>query len=74
MRELLLTAFKSHAKGHIDKHIANVEVYLHNPTGIGEHSDIIEAIETELKQVAEYDDLLEMVKKYLETHHVTSKD
>jgi hypothetical protein len=64
MREHLLKAFVSHAKGHIDKHVANVEVYLANPVGIGEHPDIIEAIETEMKQIAEYDDLLEMAKKY----------
>ena len=64
MRQQLLNAFVSHAKGHIEKHRANVEVYLANPVGIGEHSDIIEAIETEMKQIAEYDDMLEMVKKY----------
>mgnify|MGYP003565592018 FL=1 len=64
MREQLLKAFVSHAKGHIDKHVANVEVYLANPAGIGEHSDIIEAIECEMKQIAEYDDMLEMAKKY----------
>lgn len=60
----LLSAFESHAQGHIDKHIANVHVYLQNPAGIGEHSDIIEAIECEMKQIAEYDDMLEMLKKY----------
>lgn len=64
MREKLLEAFVSHAKGHIDKHVANIEVYLHNPAGIGEHSDIIESMEIEMKQVAEYDDMLEMAKKY----------
>lgn len=64
MREKLIRAFISHAQGHIDKHVANVEVYLENPAGIGEHSDIMEAIEIEMKQVAEYDDMLEMMKKY----------
>jgi len=64
MRELLLEAFESHAKGHIDKHKANIEVYLNNPAGIGEHPDIMEAIESEMKIVAEYDDMLEMVNKY----------
>jgi len=64
MRELLIEAFKSHAKGHIDKHIANVEVYLANPVGIGEHSDIMEAIEIEIEQIAKYDDQLEMIIKY----------
>ena len=66
MREKLIKAFISHAQGHVDKHVANVEVYLANPAGIGEHSDIIEAIEIEMKQIAEYDDQLEMIKKYFE--------
>ena len=64
MRDLLIEAFKSHAKGHIDKHIANVEVYLTNPAGIGEHSDIQEAIEQEIEIIAKYDDMLEMINKY----------
>ena len=64
MREKLLRAFKSHAKGHIDKHVANIEVYLHNPAGIGEHSDIMEAIEIEMEEVAKYHDMLEMVDRY----------
>lgn len=70
MRETLLKAFKSHAQGHIDKHVANVEVYLHNPAGIGEHSDIIEAIEIEMKQIAEYDDMLEMCDKYFKSKEI----
>jgi len=64
MRDLLLTAAMTHAKGHIDKHIANVEVYLNNPVGVGEHPDIMEAIEHELEEIAKYDDNLEMIKKY----------
>ena len=64
MRDRLKKAFEAHAVGHIHKHVANVEVYLNNPTGIGEHSDIMEAIECEVKQIAEYEDMLEMMKKY----------
>ena len=64
LRDDILSAFQSHAKGHIDKHRMNVEIYLTNPAGIGEHPDIIEAIETEMEQIANYDDMLEMVEKY----------
>jgi hypothetical protein len=64
MRKTLLEAVRTHATGHIAKHKANVEVYLHNPAGIGEHSDIIESIETELKVMAEYQDQLDMLDKY----------
>ena len=45
MKERLLECFVSHAKGHVDKHLANVEVLLNHPAGIGEHGDIIEEIE-----------------------------
>lgn len=66
IRDTLIKAFKSHAQWHLDKHLANVEVYLHNPAGVGAHPDIMEAIEQEMKLVAEYHDMLEMVDKYLE--------
>lgn len=68
MRELLIKSFKSHAQGHIDKHLANFEVYLHNAVGVGEHPDIIEAMEAEMEQVAKYHDLLEMTEKYVENN------
>jgi hypothetical protein len=64
MRQILLNAVRSHARGHIDKHVANIEVYLNNPTGIGEHSDIVDAIEIELKAIAEYQDQIDVLDKY----------
>jgi hypothetical protein len=45
----------------------NVELYLSNPAGIGEHSDIMEAIEVELKKMSEYHDLLEMLHVHIDT-------
>jgi len=64
MREQIIETLKSHAVGHINKHKMNVEVYLQNPVGIGEHSDIMESIETELNAIAEYEDQLEVLEKY----------
>ena len=64
MREVLLEALTAHAQGHIAKHKANVEVYLNSVTGIGEHPDIIEAMEGELMEMAKYEDQLEMIRKY----------
>ena len=58
MREQLIRALISHAQGDIQKHVANVEVYLTNPAGIGEHSNIIEAIEEEINMIAKYEDCL----------------
>ena len=64
MRDQLVKALLAHAQGDIQKHVANVEVYLSNPAGIGEHSDITEAIENELNIIAKYDDQVAVLKKY----------
>ena len=64
MREMLKEAYAVYAQGNIAKHVANVEVYLNNPAGIGEHPDIMEAIESELKKIAEYDDTLNALQTY----------
>ena len=64
MRNTILSAVYKHAEGHIAKHRANIEVYLHQPVGIGEHSDIIEAIEIELKAIADYQDQIEILNNY----------
>ena len=64
LRSNLLKAARDHALGHVEKHRMNVEVYLANPAGIGEHSDIIEAIEVELMEMAKYNDQLEMLDGY----------
>ena len=65
MRDKLIKALLAHAQGDIQKHLANVEVYLSNPAGIGEHSDITEAIETELNIIAKYQDQIDVINKYL---------
>tara|TARA_A100001015_G_C15042410_1_gene740668 strand:- start:5771 stop:5986 length:216 start_codon:yes stop_codon:yes gene_type:complete len=64
MRASLINAVKKHAEGHIAKHIANIEVYLNNPVGIGEHNQIIEAIEEQLDMIAKYNDQIEMIDNY----------
>ena len=64
MREQLIAAVKAHAQGEIAKHRANVNVYLEHPVGIGEHSDISEAIQCELDKIARYEDQLNVLDKY----------
>ena len=64
MRDQLIKALLAHAQGDIQKHVANVEVYLQNPAGIGEHSNIVEAIEQELDIIAKYHDQVEVLNKY----------
>ena len=64
MREQILRALIAHAQGDIAKHKANVEVYLENPAGVGEHTDILESIEKEIDTIAKYQDQIDVIKKY----------
>ena len=64
-RERIYDALVAHAKGHIEKHAANVEIYMEKAVGVGEHADVLDAIEKELKIIAEYHDQLEILKTYI---------
>ena len=60
----LLEAIKKHNEGKIALHKANITIYLKNPAGIGEHSDIAEAVESELTKIAESQDIIDMIDKH----------
>ena len=52
-----------HAKGELERAKTNVLVYMHNPAGIGEHSDVVEAIQAELDKMAIATDRLDMIEE-----------
>ena len=64
-RQMIYDALVEHAKGHIKKHAANVKIYMEKSVGIGEHPDVLEAIEKELKVIAEYHDQLDVLETYI---------
>ena len=64
MRNQIISALLAHAQGDIQKHKMNVEVYLTSPVGIGEHSNVMEAIEEELNMIAKYEDQVSVIKKH----------
>ena len=62
--EFFIEAAKNQAEGELAVHQANIEVYKTMPAGIGEHSDVTEAVIAELDKLAAADDRLEMIEKY----------
>ncbi len=64
MRKDIIEASKLHFKAHIEKHRINVENLLEKGVGVAEHGDVMDTIEKELEIIAEYDDKLEIIKKY----------
>lgn len=67
MRNDLIRASRKHFEAHIEKHRMNIEVLLNNPTAIHGHVDVMDAIEKELAEMADYADKLEMLTTYFET-------
>ena len=63
--EHIIEAARKQAEGEIAVHLANIKVYQTMPAGIGEHSDVTEAVISELDKLAAADDRLEMINKYL---------
>tara|TARA_B100001079_G_scaffold9914_1_gene8252 strand:+ start:1935 stop:2156 length:222 start_codon:yes stop_codon:yes gene_type:complete len=64
LRETVIKSLIRHAEGNIEKHCTNIEIYLNNPVGVGEHSDILETIEKELDMIAKYEDQINVLRKY----------
>ena len=60
----LLEALVARLKGEIEVAKANIMVYTRNSAGIGEHPDVVQAIETQVTIMAEAEDKLETIKKY----------
>ena len=64
LREQMIDAARQHAKAHIEKHRMNVEIYLTNPVGVGEHSEVMEEIEKQLDEMARYQDHIDILDNY----------
>ena len=64
LRFKILDALRSDANGNIAKANANIEVYLENPVGIGEHPDILAAIQDQLDIIAHEEERLEVIDKH----------
>ena len=68
----LLEALIKKLEGEIAMAKANIEVYINNPAGIGEHPDIAEAVESELLKIANAQDIIDMVDRHFTTEEQIS--
>ena len=64
MSAQLAKAARMHAEGELERAKTNIMVYMNKSVGIGEHSDIVEAIQKELDTMANANDRIEMLDKY----------
>ena len=68
VRDQIKEAARKHAEGEVEVHKTNIMVYQTMPAGIGEHSDITEAVVEELNKLAAAHDRLEMIEKYFSSN------
>ena len=60
-KDVILRALQAKYEGEREYHKANIEIYLSNPAGIGEHSDVLEAINIELERMVQADEKIHIL-------------
>jgi hypothetical protein len=63
-RSTITTALIAEAQGKIAKSKVNVEIYLQNPVGIGEHPDVLAAIQEQLDIIAHEEERIQVLTKH----------
>ena len=64
LRDEILKNQKTYYNSLIAKHQQNVEIYLNQPVGIGEHSDVMAAIDTEINAIAQAHEKIGIIDSY----------
>ncbi len=67
MKETILDGLVANARGEIEKAKANILVYLTNPAGIGEHPDVLGAIQTELDKICTNEERIDIINKHFKS-------
>ncbi len=57
----LIEALENQYRGNIAAARANVRVYLENPSGIGEHPDVVAAIDSQIEIIASNQEKLDVL-------------
>ena len=63
---MIIDALRKKYEADIAHAKANIEVYLKHPVGIGEHPDLVAAVDEQIDNMAHAHDKLEVLKNYYE--------
>ena len=67
MRNEILKALKASSEGNIEKARLNIEIYLKNPVGIGEHPDVLSAIIDQVDLISKEEERISVLQKYFDS-------
>ena len=71
---MIIDALRKKYEAEIAAAKANIEVYNKNPAGIGEHPDLVQAVDTEMVKLADAEDKLETLNKHYGKSEVYQRD
>ena len=60
----LLRALEKKYEGDIAVARANIQVYINNAAGIGEHPDVVQAVESQIEAIANAEEKIETIRKH----------
>ena len=60
----LLKALIAKLQGEIEVAKANIQIYNVNPAGIGEHPDLVAAMESQVEIIAAAEEKIQVINKY----------
>jgi hypothetical protein len=63
-KSTIITALVAEAQGKIAKAKVNIEIYLQNPVGIGEHPDVLAAIQEQVDIIAHQEERISVLLKH----------
>jgi hypothetical protein len=63
-KEIIKNGLIKHYEGVIALASGNIQIYMNQSVGIGEHIDILEAVDKDLEKIAAAQDKIEMLQKY----------
>ena len=61
---MMINALRKKYEAEIAAAQANINVYMKNPAGIGEHPDLVAAVDSEMVKLGDAEDKLETLNKY----------
>jgi hypothetical protein len=60
----MLNALRLQYEAEVAKAKANIKVYMANPAGIGEHPDLVSAVDSQIELIAHAEDKLDVLKNH----------
>ena len=64
---LSIEGIKKETEGQRDQSLADLQIYLQAPVGVGEHGGICEEIKTKLRKISDLDSILSTIDEYIKT-------